>query len=253
MRPTAATLRRLVSIGQRSSSKGASQTLMPTAFCRRKLASTCQIAGQQRSANLMPFLKGDPNERPRHEWSLHECGHRAMAALVCGPLTESLLVGAFLQLLHHFVEVETRRLLALRIVSKRRQELADVVLRRDQKKDVIQQPIVARVRGNVCPFVGISAEVEDLRDAQCRERLRPDGKSSSSPLLQEYDFPVVVPQGSQLLVVVNVEERVARALRNLSRQVWQEIVAIEVDLVRHVADLVALCQFVFHVRVAGGR
>jgi hypothetical protein len=47
------------------------------------------------------------------------------------------------------------------------------------------------------------------------------------------------------LVVVDVDERFARALRDLSGQVGDEVVAVEVNLVSHVADLVALEQLLF--------
>src|SRR5450631_2839821 len=46
--------------------------------------------------------------------------------------TALLLRRRFLQLLHHFVQVEAGRLLPLRILPERRQELADVVLRWNQ-------------------------------------------------------------------------------------------------------------------------
>jgi len=49
-----------------------------------------------------------------------------------------LLRRTFLQLLHHFIHVEAGRLLPLRIVPERHQELAHVVLRGDKKEGVIQ-------------------------------------------------------------------------------------------------------------------
>ena len=68
------------------------------------------------------------------------------------------------------------------------------------------------------------------------------------PLLHEHELPVVVAQADQLLVVVAVEERLARALRRLARSgTGSEVVAVEVDLVGHVADLVALEELLLHV------
>src|SRR4029078_1240576 len=51
---------------------------------------------------------------------------------------QRLLRRTFLQLLHHFVHVEAGRLLPLRIVPERQQELAHIVLRGDKKEGVIQ-------------------------------------------------------------------------------------------------------------------
>ena len=134
---------------------------------------------------------------------------------------------------------------------KRRQELADIVLRGNHQEDVIHQPVVIGVRGDVGALVRIGAQVEDLGNPQVDERLRPQGQRARDLLLQEHELPVVVAQRRQLLVVVEVEERLARALRRLPRQVGHEIVAVEMDLVGHVADLVALEQLVLHVGVAG--
>ena len=71
------------------------------------------------------------------------------------------------------------------------------------------------------------------------------------PLLHKHDLPVVVSQTRQLLVVVDVEKRFPRALRSLPGQVGHEIVAVEMNLVGHVADLVAVEQFVLDLRVTG--
>ena len=57
------------------------------------------------------------------------------------------LLGRFLQLLHHFIHVEARRLLTLRKVPERHQELADIVLRGNKQEGVIKKPVVIGVRG----------------------------------------------------------------------------------------------------------
>ena len=54
-----------------------------------------------------------------------------------------------------------------------------------------------------------------------------------------------------MLIVVDVEERHPRALRDLAGQVGDEVVTVQVDLVGHVSDLVALQQLVFYLRIAG--
>ena len=158
---------------------------------------------------------------------------------------------AFLQLLQDFIHVEGGRLLPLRVVLEGHQELAHVGLRGHQQEDVIDQPVVVGVRSDVRPLVRVRPEIEHLRDPQAGERVRPDEHRSRGPLLHEHQLPVVVAQAGQLLVVVDVEERFPRALRGLPGQVGDEIVAVQMDLVGHVADLVALEQLVLHLRVAG--
>ena len=105
---------------------------------------------------------------------------------------------------------------------------------------MIEHPVVVGVRCNVRPLVGVQPEVEDLRYTERGERLGPDAHGAGGPLFHERQLPVVVAQAGHLLVVVDVNERVPRALRGLPRQVRHEVVAVEVDLVGHVPDLVAL-------------
>ena len=118
---------------------------------------------------------------------------------------------------------------------------------------MIEKPVVVGVRGDVRPLVRVGAEVEYLGNPQVGERFRPDAQRAGSPLLQEHELPVVVAQCGQLLVVVDVEERLARAFRDLPGQVGDQVVAVEMDLVGHVAHLVALEQLLLHLRVAGHR
>ena len=72
------------------------------------------------------------------------------------------------------------------------------------------------------------------------------------PLFGEDELPVLVTQGEQVAVVAEIEELPARALRFLAGEVRQDVVAVEVDLVGHVAHVVALEQLLLHVGVAGG-
>src|SRR5207302_2276344 len=130
-----------------------------------------------------------------------------------------LLAATFLQLLKDFIHIEGGRLLALRILFERREELAHVSLRGHQRENVIDEPVIVGVRGDVRPFVWVRPKIENLGDAQGDERLRPDAKCSRNPLLHEDELPVVVPQTGQLLVVVDVEERLSGTLVGLSSQV----------------------------------
>lgn len=56
-----------------------------------------------------------------------------------------LIASRFLQFREDFVNVETRCLLSLRIVFERQQELADIVLCRDENEDVVHEPVVIGV------------------------------------------------------------------------------------------------------------
>ena len=70
-----------------------------------------------------------------------------------------------LQFSEHLLEVEARRLLSLRILLERHEEITDVALGGHEQEDVIHQPVVVRVRGDVGAFVRVGPEIEDLRDA----------------------------------------------------------------------------------------
>src|SRR6516162_6415557 len=101
------------------------------------------------------------------------------AAELC--IEANRLLGGFLQLRKDFVHVEAGRLLALRIVPERHQELA------------IQKPIVVGIRRDIGALVRVGPQIEHLRKAQVGERLRPDSKSSRGSLLHEHKLPVIVP------------------------------------------------------------
>src|SRR3974377_2185289 len=85
------------------------------------------------------------------------------------------------------------------------------------------------------------------------KRLRPNLQRSRSALLHEHKLPIVVAQTGQLLVVVDVKERFTRAFRDLPGEVGYEIIAVEVDLVGHVADFVALAPTRISARPAARR
>ena len=53
-------------------------------------------------------------------------------------------------------------------------KLAYVVLCGYQEEDVVEQPIIVRIRGNVGPFVRVRAEIEDLRYPQIGKRIGPE-------------------------------------------------------------------------------
>ena len=142
-----------------------------------------------------------------------------------------------MQLLHHVVEIEAGGLLPLREFLERHQELAHVVLGGNHQEHVVEQPVVVGVRGDVRPLVGVRPQVEHLRHPERGERLGPDLQRPPDPLFHEHQLPIVEPQAGDLLVVVAVDERLARALVCLAGQVRNEVVPVEVNLVRHVAKL----------------
>src|SRR5258706_1815865 len=113
------------------------------------------------------------------------------------------------QFLHDFVQIEAGCLLPLRVVTERGQELAHVILCWHKQEHVIEQPVVVRVRGNVRPLIGIGTEIEDLWNAQASKGIGPEQKLPVGALLHEHYLPVVVSQSDQLLIVVDIEERVS--------------------------------------------
>src|SRR5262247_4275080 len=120
------------------------------------------------------------------------------------------------ELLQHLVNGEARRLLPRRELLERGQELANYLLRRHEQENVIHHPIPVGVRGDFGPLVWLGAQVEELRETERNERLLPDAQGASRALLHEHEFPVVVAQSSQVPVVGEVKELLARALRCLA-------------------------------------
>src|SRR5262249_28137319 len=96
-------------------------------------------------------------------------------------------VAALLHLTEHVVEVKAGGLLALRILPERLQELPDKGLRRHQKEDVIDKPIVVRDRRDVGTLEGIRAQVEQLWHAQGDEGLGPHFHRARLSLFLEHD------------------------------------------------------------------
>src|ERR1700730_10391386 len=78
----------------------------------------------------------------------------------------SLATAAYLQLLHDLIQVETCSLLPLGVIPEGHEETAHKILRGDEQKGVIDQPVVVGVRRDIRPFVGVKAEVIDLRHAE---------------------------------------------------------------------------------------
>src|SRR5215510_10961363 len=110
-----------------------------------------------------------------------------------------LLASGLLHLLHDLVQVEGGRLLPLRVLLERRQELGNEGLGGHEHERAVHDPVVVGVRGDVRPLVRVRPEVEELGEAQGGERLGPDAQRSRGPLLHEHELPVVIPQTGDLL------------------------------------------------------
>ena len=81
---------------------------------------------------------------------------------------------------------------------------------------------------------GIHAQVRQIRRAQHVERFLPDAQSFRF-LLQEGDLPVGVTQRRNVAVIGPIDEFLARPF-TVTFERRREIVAVEVNLVRPVAD-----------------
>src|SRR5262249_55377667 len=157
---------------------------------------------------------------------------------IAGILIASPLFRRFFHLLEDVVQIEARRFLSLRIFPERRQELSDIVLRGHQQEYVVDEPVVVRIRRNVSTFIRVGPKIEYLRDSQACERVCPNQQLSGGALLLEHDLEIVIPERDHLLIVVDVEESLSWTLLNLPGQIRDKIVAIEVNLVSHVANVV---------------
>src|SRR6516164_1861234 len=78
-----------------------------------------------------------------------------------------------LQFLQYLINGEARCLLARGEILERRQEPAHDMLRRHKKENMVEHPIPVGVRGDVCKFERVCAQIGDLRNSQFHERLRP--------------------------------------------------------------------------------
>jgi hypothetical protein len=114
-----------------------------------------------------------------------------------------------LQQLHSFVDADAAGLLARREFLECGEELANDRLRRHTYEHMVDHPVVICIRGDVGPFVGVHAQIEDLGYAQRDERLGPKRQRALGPLFCKNNLPVVVAQADQFGGVVEVKELLA--------------------------------------------
>src|SRR5262249_24160076 len=123
-------------------------------------------------------------------WPLTKCFTSAAGKAL--PPWPRLLAVVLLHRAQDLIQVEAGRLLPLRVLLERRQELAHVVLGRHEQEGVVHHPVVVRVRRDVRALVRIGPEIEELRHPQGHEWLGPDLQCPAHPLFHENDLPVVV-------------------------------------------------------------
>ena len=63
------------------------------------------------------------------------------------------------------------------------------------------------------------------------KRLRPYPQGSGRPLLGEDEFPIVKAQSRQIAIVGEIEEFLARAFCLFACEIWEKIIAVEMDLI----------------------
>ena len=140
---------------------------------------------------------------------------------------------------HDIRRVKRRRGGARWVVLERRGELEDVVHHAVHASHVVDLPIPEGIGRDVGPFVRVLHEVEDLLQAQRRERLGPDTHRPFLALLREDILVVAFAHGDEQAVIVGVEEFVAGALHAVvvasgsfdRSEKLALVVAVEMDLV----------------------
>src|SRR6516162_9646212 len=188
-----------ISVRPRAATINIIASMMPT----MSLVTRCAHSSIDRPSEPYRAAAGEP-ERPPASGSV------------------GLGVGALLHLLEH-LEVEAGGLLPLRILPECLQEFPDKGLRRDHQVDVVDYPIIVGVRRDVGTLEGIGAEIEHLWYTQTSERLGPQLQRAGRALLREHQLPIVIAQCHELLVVIAVEEPLARALLKLAGQIWHQV------------------------------
>jgi len=121
--------------------------------------------------------------------------------------------------------------LARRIVLERFHELGGDDGALHVQINVVHHPIEVVVGGNFPALVWVHAQVYDFGQPQTSERIHPDFQVALCPLLAENIFPVVMPHGDELAVVVEIEKVPSRGLRCLPFEIRQNIVTVKVNLV----------------------
>src|SRR5262245_62299323 len=94
------------------------------------------------------------------------------------------------------------------------------------------------MRRNISSLIRVGPKIEYLRDSQACEWVCPNQQLSWGTLFLEHNLKIVIPERDHLLIVVDIEESLSWALLNLPGQIRDKIVAIEMNLVGHVANLV---------------
>src|SRR4051794_7196834 len=98
-------------------------------------------------------------------------------------------------------------------------------------------------------LVRIGPQIEQLRCTQFGEGLEPNLQGARAPLLHENDLPVFRPDAQYVTVVGEIDHAATRAFLDLASEVWQQVVAVDVDLVRHIPGLVPGLELLDDIRI----
>ena len=151
------------------------------------------------------------------------------------------------------LKTETSGLLAWREFFERHQKLCNDGLRGDQQIDMPEDPVVERVRGLLLTLIRVQPHVEDIGRPQHDEGLLPDFKLGFHTLLHDQHLQVITAQRSNIAIIGELNEPLARALFFFPGQGGQQIIAVEMNLEGLANSLVALLQLRGNFRLAGNR
>src|SRR5277367_603401 len=101
----------------------------------------------------------------------------------------------------------------------------------DGEIDVVDLPIVVLIGHDVRAFIGIHAKIENLRNAQTGEWIRPYLVASRRALFTIDVFPVFITHAHEHAVVIEIEELLPWTVRFLTGEVRKDVEAIEMYLV----------------------
>src|SRR5262249_36169724 len=111
-------------------------------------------------------------------------GARAVLLTDCVVEILSPAAGGFLQLLHHVVDTETRRLLPWRKLFEARDPFRHEGLRRDERKHAMSLPVAVVDCPHRSFLERVGAQIDECWGAQLDERLRPDLEALVALLLE---------------------------------------------------------------------
>ena len=98
--------------------------------------------------------------------------------------------------------------MAWRVFLHAEQELSGQLLQGDYHERAVEEPVVVGIRVVLCLFKGVTAKIEEEWGAEFGEGFAPDAEGLTA-VFEENHFPVAVPDGNDLAVIVDIDELVA--------------------------------------------